>query len=84
MKKFYLLLAVLLGLSNSLFASDSTKVASPFSASLELTTKYMWRGIEYGTAPTVFPMIGYGREWQSSGGGFGRVLFQQRFYRRRV
>ena len=60
MKKYYLLLAVLLGLSNSLFANDSTKVASPFSASLELTTKYMWRGIEYGTAPTVFPMIGYG------------------------
>ena len=42
------------------YANDSTKVASPFSASLELTTKYMWRGIEYGTAPTVFPMIGYG------------------------
>lgn len=60
MKKIYLSLAVLLGLSNSLFANDSTKVASPFSASLELTTKYMWRGIEYGTAPTVFPMIGYG------------------------
>lgn len=32
---------------------------SNFSASLELSTKYMWRGIEYGTAPTVFPMIGY-------------------------
>ena len=47
MKKFSLLLAVLLGLSNNLFANDSTKVASPFSASLELTTKYMWRGIEY-------------------------------------
>ena len=42
-----------------LFANDSTRVASPFSASLELSTKYMWRGIEYGTAPTVFPMIGY-------------------------
>ena len=33
---------------------------TPFSASLELSTKYMWRGIEYGTAPTLFPMIGYG------------------------
>ena len=32
---------------------------SPFSASLELSTKYMWRGIEYGTAPTVFPMMSY-------------------------
>lgn len=43
----------------NLYANDSAKVASPFSASLELTTKYMWRGIEYGTAPTMFPMIGY-------------------------
>lgn len=42
------------------FAKDSLRVDSPFSASLELTTKYMWRGIEYGDAPTVFPMIGYG------------------------
>lgn len=33
---------------------------SPFSASMELSTKYMWRGIEYGDAPTVFPMISYG------------------------
>lgn len=39
-------------------AEESLK-ESPFSASLELSTKYMWRGIEYGTAPTVFPMIGY-------------------------
>lgn len=39
-------------------AEENLKV-SPFSASLELSTKYMWRGIEYGTAPTVFPMIAY-------------------------
>ncbi len=32
---------------------------SPFSVSLELTTKYMWRGIEYGTGPVGFPMISY-------------------------
>jgi len=32
-------------------AEESLK-ESPFSASLELSTKYMWRGIEYGTAPT--------------------------------
>lgn len=32
---------------------------SNFSASLELTTKYMWRGIEYGTSPVVFPMLSY-------------------------
>lgn len=32
---------------------------SNFSASLELTTKYMWRGIEYGTSSVVFPMLSY-------------------------
>ena len=60
MKKYFLLIAIMVCLQNTMMANDSTKVASPFSASLELSTKYMWRGIEYGTAPTLFPMIGYG------------------------
>ncbi len=60
MRRFFILVVSLVVIIPSLFANDSTKVASPFSASLELSTKYMWRGIEYGTAPTVFPMIGYG------------------------
>lgn len=28
-----------------------------FNAALEFSTKYMWRGIEYGDAPTVFPSL---------------------------
>lgn len=32
---------------------------SNFSASVEFTTKYMWRGIEYGTSPVFFPMLSY-------------------------
>ena len=59
MKRYIILLVFLVTLMPGLLANDSTKVVSPFSASLELTTKYMWRGIEYGTAPTLFPMIGY-------------------------
>lgn len=59
MNKFCILIVCLLAYAYVMSANDSTKVVSPFSASLELTTKYMWRGIEYGTAPTVFPMIGY-------------------------
>lgn len=59
MNKFCILIVCLLAYADVMLANDSTKVVSPFSASLELTTKYMWRGIEYGTAPTVFPMIGY-------------------------
>lgn len=35
---------------------------SPFTASLELSSKYMWRGIEYGTAPVAFPMLAYNYE----------------------
>ena len=52
------LLMLLLITAMAANAEESLK-ESPFSASLELSTKYMWRGIEYGTAPTVFPMIGY-------------------------
>lgn len=32
---------------------------SPFSVSLELATKYMWRAIEYGDAPTTFAIVNY-------------------------
>ena len=55
-KIILLLLCTIVPLVNS--AEENIK-ESPFSASLELSTKYLWRGIEYGTAPTVFPMIGY-------------------------
>ena len=53
-----LVLCILLSITIACFAENSQKT-SPFSASLELSTKYMRRGIEYGTAPTVFPMVGY-------------------------
>lgn len=35
---------------------------SPVHLGLEIQTKYMWRGIEYGTAPTLFPQI-YFNKW---------------------
>lgn len=35
---------------------------SPVHLGIELQTKYMWRGIEYGTAPTLFPQI-YFNKW---------------------
>lgn len=60
MKRFIVILCSLVAWVSSLFAQDSTKVSSPFSVSMELSTKYMWRGIEYGTAPVAFPMLGYG------------------------
>ncbi len=54
------IILLLLSIFVPLFISaEENQKESPFSASLELSTKYMWRGIEYGTAPTVFPMIGY-------------------------
>ena len=45
-----LVLCILLSIRIACFA-DNCQKKSPFSASLELSTKYMWRGIEYGTAP---------------------------------
>lgn len=44
------------------FADDSIPAkndSSPFSISLELTTKYVWRAIEYGDAPTTLAIINY-------------------------
>lgn len=38
---------------------SAKKKEIPFYLNLELSTKYMWRGIEYGNAPTFFPLIGY-------------------------
>lgn len=59
MNKLKLLLMLPLSLWAMMANAESNLKDSPFSASLELSTKYMWRGIEYGTAPTVFPMISY-------------------------
>lgn len=38
------------------------QTVSPFSISLELTSKYIWRAIEYGDAPTSFAIINYERK----------------------
>lgn len=62
MKRLASLLLILLTLSTTLNADDSipSKLKnSPLSISLELTTKYMWRAIEYGDAPTSFAIINY-------------------------
>lgn len=43
-------------------AADTLSISrgeSPLSLSLELSTKYMWRGIEYGNAPTTFAILSY-------------------------
>ena len=65
MKRLASLLLVMLTLSTALHADDSISANnnnSPFSISLELTTKYMWRAIEYGDAPTSFALIDYERK----------------------
>lgn len=62
MKRLASLLLILLTLSTTLNADDSipSKLKnSPLCISLELTTKYMWRAIEYGDAPTSFAIINY-------------------------
>lgn len=62
LKKNILLFAILLLNMCSAVASDtlcSVQNNLPFSLSLELSTKYMWRAIEYGDAPTSFAIINY-------------------------
>lgn len=66
MRKYFFLLLV--GLCMVSYAQD--KIA--FNASLELNTKYVWRGIAYGNSPTFFPTIGlnYKGLSASAGGGY--------------
>lgn len=49
----------LLTVSSARAQADGQKKESNFSLSLEMASKYMWRGIEYGDAPTLFPSINY-------------------------
>lgn len=56
MKRLFLIILGALLASPFLYAQEKE---SPFSVSLELSSKYMWRGIEYGTAPVAFPMLSY-------------------------
>ena len=45
---------------DSLLLKDSMAfTTSPLEASLELSTKYVWRGIEYGTGAVTFAKISY-------------------------
>lgn len=53
-----LLIAILMLGTLTVNAQESEK-KSPFSGSVELTTKYLWRGQEYGEAPTFFPTLNY-------------------------
>lgn len=65
MKRLASLLHVMLTMSTALHADDcipANNDNSPFSISLELITKYMWRAIEYGDAPTSFALINYERK----------------------
>ncbi len=64
--KFWILFLLLIPIDifaesrDSLLLKDSmTFTTSPLEASLELSTKYVWRGIEYGTGAVTFAKISY-------------------------
>ncbi len=61
MKKLFIVLSVIIIPICSIAQDSSSETISEssFTASLELTSKYIWRGIEYGTAPATFPMLSY-------------------------
>lgn len=64
MNSIHLLLSACLAVfgHQQALATDSlatSRIDSPLSLSLELSTKYMWRGIEYGNAPTTFAILSY-------------------------
>ena len=53
------LLVLLLITTYTTTNAQETEKKFPFSGSVELTTKYLWRGQEYGEAPTFFPTLSY-------------------------
>lgn len=57
MKKTFIL--VLLFMCAVILSAQETVKISPFSGSVEFTTKYLWRGQEYGEAPAFFPTLNY-------------------------
>lgn len=59
MIKRFLFLSVVFLLYFSLAHSQSSLKSSKIAFSLELSGKYVWRGMEYGTAPVAFPMLSY-------------------------
>lgn len=59
MKRFWILFAALiLSTSLSSYAQDEKK-ASPFSASLDIYSRYLWRGTDFGGSPSIQPGISY-------------------------
>jgi len=52
-------LLFLFGLCALTANAQETDKPNSFSGSVELTTKYLWRGQEYGEAPTFFPTLNY-------------------------
>lgn len=57
MKKTILFISLFMGVLT--VNAQETEKSSPFGASVELTSKYLWRGQEYGEAPTIFPTLSY-------------------------
>ncbi len=62
MRKFslaFILIAVLSMTATQSFAQDDEK-ESPFSLSLDLMSRYVWRGTDYGASPSIQPGVEYG------------------------
>ena len=59
MKRVIVSLALLLAGICAVNAQETEK-KSPFGGSVELTSKYLWRGQEYGETPTIFPTLSFG------------------------
>lgn len=59
MKHFYILLLSFLPFVGYSQEQQAKAPQSNFSISSELTSKYVWRGIEYGNAPVIFGTLNY-------------------------
>lgn len=55
--RYLLLCSTIIVLNLSAWGQE--KEANPLSVQIELSSRYLWRGLEYGNAPTLFPSLQY-------------------------
>jgi hypothetical protein len=77
MKKNRLILMMILAflmIGKNIWAQESVEKENPFSVNLDLMSRYVWRGQDFGAAPSIQPGISYSK-WGITVGSWGAYTF---------
>jgi len=70
----FMFIMVFLFSQASLFAQEETAKENPFSVNVDLMSRYVWRGQDFGSAPSIQPGISYSK-WGVTLGSWGAYTF---------